>query len=541
MSDTEEPPVGPIALSLSGGGFRAAGFHLGLLTVLQRAKLLPQVRVLSTASGGTLVGARWMLGMARDEPFAETHYVLSEYLKEARPLRAAIRRAARERLTLTQALAEELEEAVFDDSRYSSPTLREIFESRTCVEEGSFNATIARNGQPFRFTFSRGTSARIGNQDIHLTRKVAQHLRLADIAAASMAFPGALEPMVLPSDFIWPDDELADAADDAANHAFPHGTVGLVDGGVYDNQGISSMLLAAKRITGSAGEKSKDIDLFLVSDAERRLEAPEARTPRKKNRWAPTLKVGHVSMLSSVAILGACASIFLLWKKIEAERAINDFHWPTDAIAFGVPIAIAVTLIVGVLYARFLIASALRPIKRHLGRNAWSSLKRLRVSDAIEALQVRARTLESVSAYAFPQRVRSLVYQSVWGNPSLRGKRVACHIYALLHGQFKNVDGLYPAKAVVLDPVRRSVLLSTGLQLESPEEFEELEITGQATAIANLVEHLEARHGPVRSEWPLEVLELDGLLRDDWNTINTTGKPLRPREQSERAGKRPSK
>ena len=65
-----------------------------------------------------------------------------------------------------------------------SPTLREIFESRTASEEGSFNAPVGRNGQPFRFTFSRGNSARIGNQDTHLPRKIAQHLRLSDVVAA---------------------------------------------------------------------------------------------------------------------------------------------------------------------------------------------------------------------------------------------------------------------------------------------------------------------------------------------------------------------
>ncbi|MEM8711060.1 MAG: patatin-like phospholipase family protein, partial [Planctomycetota bacterium] len=129
-NQTELAPIGPIALSLSGGGFRAAGFHLGVLTVLQRAGLLDQVRVLSTASGGTLLGARWLIGKVRGESFSDTHFEFAKYLQTAEPLRGAARRAARERLTLTQAIAEEFEEHLFDDSRFASPTLREIFESR---------------------------------------------------------------------------------------------------------------------------------------------------------------------------------------------------------------------------------------------------------------------------------------------------------------------------------------------------------------------------------------------------------------------------
>ncbi|QDV06364.1 Patatin-like phospholipase [Planctomycetes bacterium Poly30] len=534
MSDTEEPPIGPIALSLSGGGFRAAGFHLGVLTALQRADLLGQVRVLSTASGGTLLGARWLLGMARNEPFAESHYQVAHYLTESQPLRSAIRRAARERLTLTQAFAEELEATLFDDSRFSSPTLREIYESRTSIEEGSFNATIGRNGQPFRFTFSRGNSARIGNQDTHLPRKVAQHLRLSDVVAASCAFPGAFEPMVMPNDFTWPDLELAEAAAES----FTGAPTGLVDGGVHDNQGISSMLLAAKRISGATASSGSPIDLFFVSDAERRLEAPEARTPRRKNRWSPTFKIWHVSALSWLAILGACASIFLTWKKVEAERTINDFRWPVDAIAFGVPIAVALTLIVGILYVRRVISQAFSPLKPHVGKKAWRSIQRVRVRDAIEAFQTRGKSLEAVAAYAFPQRVRSLVYQSVWSNSALKGKRAACHIYELLQDQFKHVDGLYAPTSDLLDAVGRAARLSTGLELASPAELEDLQVTGQATAIANLLEHLESRYGRDRAKWSLEVLELDGRLREDWNAINTSGKPLRPLGETDRSGRR---
>ncbi len=523
MRHTDEPPIGPIALSLSGGGFRAAGFHLGVLTALQRVNLLSQVRVLSTASGGSLVGARWLLGLARDEPFEETHYELSRYLLEAQPLRQAVRRAAKERITLTQGFAEVLEDSLFDDSRFSSATLREILESRTHIEEGSFNATVGRTGQPFRFTFSRGNSARIGNQNRHLPRKVAQHLRMSDIVAASAAFPGAFEPMVMPNDFTFPDAELAGAAVEE----FTGGAQGLVDGGVYDNQSISAMLLAAKRFDNSPSPEN--IDLFLVSDAERKLEAPVARIPRKKRRWIPMLRIWHLSVLSWLAVLGAGASIYLIWQKVLAERAIHDFRWPNDAIAFGVPIVVAVVLILVILYARLVLAKTMRPIKAHVGNKAWRSIKRLRVRDAVEAIQTRATTLEGVAAYAFPQRVRSLVYQSVWGNSLLKGRRVACHVYELLGDSFKHVDGLYDPKPSLLQCIKRASRLPTGLELSAPDELDDLQVTGQATAIANLIEFLEGTHGRVRSKWPLEVLELDGLLREDWEAINAGGKPLRPR------------
>lgn len=36
-----QPPLGSIALSLSGGGYRSAGFHLGVLDLLDDADKIP--------------------------------------------------------------------------------------------------------------------------------------------------------------------------------------------------------------------------------------------------------------------------------------------------------------------------------------------------------------------------------------------------------------------------------------------------------------------------------------------------------------------
>jgi predicted acylesterase/phospholipase RssA len=64
-----QEPFGPIALSLSGGGYRAAGFHLGVLDMLDRLDLLKDVSALSTVSGGTFTGMRYALSQRAGEPF----------------------------------------------------------------------------------------------------------------------------------------------------------------------------------------------------------------------------------------------------------------------------------------------------------------------------------------------------------------------------------------------------------------------------------------------------------------------------------------
>lgn len=57
-----------IGLALSGGGSRAIAFHLGCLRALHQLGLLDQVKVLSTVSGGSVIGA---LFAANRDPFPE--------------------------------------------------------------------------------------------------------------------------------------------------------------------------------------------------------------------------------------------------------------------------------------------------------------------------------------------------------------------------------------------------------------------------------------------------------------------------------------
>src|SRR5262249_36352039 len=53
--------AGKLGLALSGGGFRASLFHIGVLACLAEHDLLRHVEVLSCVSGGSIVGAHYYL------------------------------------------------------------------------------------------------------------------------------------------------------------------------------------------------------------------------------------------------------------------------------------------------------------------------------------------------------------------------------------------------------------------------------------------------------------------------------------------------
>jgi NTE family protein len=57
MNEATERKIG---LALSGGGARAIAFHLGCLRALKHLGLLDRVSVLSTVSGGSVIGAYYM-------------------------------------------------------------------------------------------------------------------------------------------------------------------------------------------------------------------------------------------------------------------------------------------------------------------------------------------------------------------------------------------------------------------------------------------------------------------------------------------------
>jgi predicted acylesterase/phospholipase RssA len=58
---THEEPRVTLGLALSGGGLRAAFFHIGVLAQLATLGLLRRVEVLSTVSGGSIIGALYYL------------------------------------------------------------------------------------------------------------------------------------------------------------------------------------------------------------------------------------------------------------------------------------------------------------------------------------------------------------------------------------------------------------------------------------------------------------------------------------------------
>ena len=79
-----------IGLALSGGGYRAAGFHLGVLSYLDYVDLLKQVKMISTVSGGTFTGAKYTLSLVAGQSFQEFYQEYYDFLKNTKLVELAL-------------------------------------------------------------------------------------------------------------------------------------------------------------------------------------------------------------------------------------------------------------------------------------------------------------------------------------------------------------------------------------------------------------------------------------------------------------------
>lgn len=209
-----------IALTLSGGGFRATLAGLGVMRFLADAELLADVRWVSAVSGGSVAAGLLAVAMpdlrsssfsqeAVDEvllkPFVDR--VSSEALK-TRLLREIWKVIGPK--TRTELLAEEL------DSLFLHGLLLEELDPEVRF---IFNAANTSTG--VRFGFEREV---VGDYVIGQIPTAGTRLRLSTAVAASAAVPGPFPPLTpkgLP--------------------AFPCQAgrkVRLVDGGAYDNMGL---------------------------------------------------------------------------------------------------------------------------------------------------------------------------------------------------------------------------------------------------------------------------------------------------------------
>jgi predicted acylesterase/phospholipase RssA len=237
-----ESPLNKIALTCSGGGYRAATFHLGAISYLNRLTfqgnpLLENVKMISTVSGGTITGVIYALMKQKGHTFMEIYYLILEKIQKTDLVRSGIEKLnpgavwsnPNKRKNLINAFAE-----IYDQEFTDGATFHIFNKMNSHLEAVVFNSTEFTNGIDFRFR-NKGTGY-FGNNYFRVDELIADEVKLADVIASSSCFPGGFEPIV------WPQDFVHDKALKLKDFAKSTDPVGIMDGGIYDNQGVDSIL-----------------------------------------------------------------------------------------------------------------------------------------------------------------------------------------------------------------------------------------------------------------------------------------------------------
>jgi predicted acylesterase/phospholipase RssA len=254
-----------LGLALSGGGFRASLYHLGLLRFLRDAGILSQVTHITSVSGGSIMAAHLALNWDRYTSGPnEFEAAASEFLAFARldvrnriarrfplalPLRGPRRLLGRpnRQLTRTGLLEYHYEKYLYGDkSLFELPEKPQLHILATNLSEGCL------------CSFNRDGLLMVRRQPGGAVRVDRVHVGLATVAmavTASSAFPGFFPPLVLTG------AEVGASAGEFGRQAY-------TDGGVFDNLGVRMFhCLERPLLTESPPGRDDFIDLQATVEA----------------------------------------------------------------------------------------------------------------------------------------------------------------------------------------------------------------------------------------------------------------------------------
>ena len=248
-----EPGTG---LCLSGGGYRAMVFHLGVLWRLYDAGLLRGVNRISSVSGGSITAG--VLGLKWQTLSFDPARLQADFVPQVvTPIRALARETIdAEAVVLGVVLPGRVSDrvaAAYDEHLFKGATLQDLPDEPRFV----INATNVQSGAIWRFMKPYMRDYRVGEVK-------SPTIPLSKAVAASSAFPPVLSPVEMR---LKPEAFTPNSGMDLQRQPFTTKVV-LSDGGVYDNLGLETVW--------------KRYQTVLVSDGGGKLQAEE----EPKSDWA---------------------------------------------------------------------------------------------------------------------------------------------------------------------------------------------------------------------------------------------------------------
>lgn len=248
-----------IGLALSGGGYRALVFHLGVLARLADGNLLEEVSFVSTVSGGSLAAA--LIYAANDYRWPSSQTYLCTVVPEIR------------RFLPKHNLAREIKSQLFRSPlawlRRGGNKLAWVLSSQWGIQTSIqtipdhprwiINATCYETFMNWRFM-----SRRMGDNDFGYVMK--PDIQLAQAVAASAAHPMIGPTTMGTTQYQW-EQYLPGSTTETCVITPKHEQLLLWDGAVYDNLGIEALTKPSTKLR-------RGVDFLIVSDASAPIRLP---------------------------------------------------------------------------------------------------------------------------------------------------------------------------------------------------------------------------------------------------------------------------
>jgi predicted acylesterase/phospholipase RssA len=554
-----EIPFNTLALSMSGGGYRAAAFHLGSLTYLSSLmwngiSLLERVRVISTVSGGTFTGVCYASTLAENKSLLDCYWKLYQFMTD------------------TDLIGESLKKlAEFDDwnspkgrslinafslvylEKLENKTFSHLFDHPIHLKELIFNATEFNYGLPFRLQRSElgeqeYSYAFLGNRQVNMPPQAIREIRLADIIAASSCFPMGFEPINFPTDFRHDHSPVLDSlkesykTDQWGNKcAFP---IGLMDGGIVDNQGIDSVIQAEQVMKNYKGERrkfisndEKAIDLYIISDVSSPFMDGYIRTEEKPLNFWRKLSFRKFSFFGLLSLLMAALTIILA---VYSEIRV---------LTFVAGIFTAVFILAGIL--SFFLSQLFHKFMKifevpEFFASRLGIFSKMQFGIYETLIKNRISSVVSMVSEVFMKQIRRQQYGRVYNEPGWETRLIMNGIYELSPGhtvyrnskkdillsqELRNVSTLLMATAEKAKSMGTTLWFTPDeLKGEKDNMLKTLIACGQYTICFNLIEYIEkiilnpknrAAYDAYSDDLKVEINTLHTKMLNDWKAFNT--------------------
>lgn len=444
MDSQDFKPFESIGLCFSGGGYRATFFALGVVSYLNKVtfknkSLLQNVEALSTVSGGTLLGVAY--AKAAQDPSKSFQSFFSEFYSTFEPANDVLLETAVKKLE---------DDKVWEEHSYKKRSLInafaltyaemdlfsgsfKMFETSPSehVQHLCFNATDFSFGLAFRFQ----NTGLFGNKPLNNREvdAIKYKVQLGDIVASSSCFPIGFEPLVFPDDY-FKDHNNAKYKAVKGLDRFIDG-VGIMDGGIADNQGIGSMINISEQKS-----RDRELDLIIVNDVGSYKMIPwqQDTTPVVKSN---SLKSSIAKLLGYFGLKPLYWIILVLGLLIIVLNSLEVFKgqaWTSLYIVGSVIAGVGLTLTVVGIVLGITKVFGLSGLKRFLKDNIPEpllddvmSFEKLGIDLLKRMLTDRLTSGEKMINDIFLKQIRRLNYKLLYTKESLKNKLITSTVYAL--------------------------------------------------------------------------------------------------------------